>query len=173
MRAAVGSFLTWGEGALLDWAGAGHLQQAFGKLPWLTAYNRAQGVCSVGAEVHPCTRASTHIPDATSAHHRPTKCQAPQMRWTPPAGGRYHPHCQLGKLRPEKRRGGLCTGGGVSQAGEPELRSGMGGWQPGAGHPLPSPVAQMWGGGGDPPRASGGLQLFWLFMARVTTSCFR
>ena len=77
----------------------------------------------MGAEVRPCTRASTHVPDATSTHHRPTKCQALQMRWTPPAGGHYHLHCQGGKLRPKEEWGVLCTGGGVSQSGEPELGS--------------------------------------------------
>lgn len=94
-----------GRGCPIGLGVAGHLQQVFGKLPWLTAYNRAQGVCSMGAEVQPCTWASTYIPDATSTHHRPTKCQAPQMRWTPPAGGRYHPHCQVGKPRPREEVG--------------------------------------------------------------------
>lgn len=69
----------------------------------------------LGIHLHP----RCHLHSSTRA----CKCQAPQMRWTPPAGGVITRTARWASLGPEKRWGGLCTGGGVSQAGEPELGS--------------------------------------------------
>lgn len=96
--AAVGSSLTWGEVAKLDWMIPGQvwLSEAFGKphladcLPW------AHGVSSIGVEVLLCTKESIYFPAASSACPRPTKYLTLKMLWMPPAGGLCHLHSQGG-----------------------------------------------------------------------------